>query len=214
MQLYFARHGESECNLTRELSNTGVKHPLTAKGVQQAHALAARLAANQRDRSRVRKIYASPLLRAQQTARVLAEALGAPMETTGGLAEYSTGVLEGRSDPAAWGIYASVEAAWLEKQDWAARIEGGESVLDMSARFLPLIAEITRTHADDEGAVVLIGHGGLYRWMLPLVLPNLSHRFTASRGIPNTAYVLAEWMPDGWHCTEWCGEHLAAGAAA
>jgi broad specificity phosphatase PhoE len=204
MRLYFVRHGESECNLTWEFSNTGVKHPLTAKGVQQAHTLAARLA----EAGDVRKVYTSPLLRARQTAHIMGDTLHVPVEETDALREFSAGVLEGRSDPAAWDIYHAVGATWLARQDWAQRIEGGESVLDMRARFMPLIAEITQTYHNQLGALVLVGHGGLYIWMLPLVLTNLDYDFTTGHRILNTAHVVAEWTPDGWRCTEWCGEPL------
>src|SRR6476646_8171101 len=40
MKLYFVRHGESEANLLREISNRGTRHGLTAKGRAQATALA------------------------------------------------------------------------------------------------------------------------------------------------------------------------------
>jgi broad specificity phosphatase PhoE len=44
MKLYFVRHGQSEANISRVISNRGWVHPLTEKGLQQAHDLAARLA--------------------------------------------------------------------------------------------------------------------------------------------------------------------------
>jgi broad specificity phosphatase PhoE len=43
MRIYFVRHGESEANLLNVFSNTGVKHPLTARGLAQVEALAERL---------------------------------------------------------------------------------------------------------------------------------------------------------------------------
>jgi hypothetical protein len=52
---------------------------------------------------------------------------------------------------------------------------------------------------------VLVGHGGLYRAMLPVVLSNIAHRHIMGRDFPNAAYVLAETRPGGLHCPEWCG---------
>ncbi|RIK26407.1 MAG: hypothetical protein DCC52_10270 [Chloroflexi bacterium] len=67
MRFYFVRHGESEANVTREFSNDNrVKHPLTANGRAQAQALAEQLRATE-----FAALYASPLLRARQTAEIL-----------------------------------------------------------------------------------------------------------------------------------------------
>src|SRR5215510_3422657 len=93
MKIYFARHGESEANLLHEFSNRGVKHGLTQKGRAQAAELAVELAAKP-----ILRIYSSPLLRATQTAGILAEALGLEVEVTDALREYDCGVLEGRAD--------------------------------------------------------------------------------------------------------------------
>ncbi len=70
MKLYFVRHGESTANLLREFSNGGAKHPLTEKGVEQARTVARALSGLQ-----IEQIYASPVLRAVQTAQILAESL-------------------------------------------------------------------------------------------------------------------------------------------
>ena len=43
MKLCFVRHGESIANLLREFSNSGIKHPLTERGVEQARTLAQKL---------------------------------------------------------------------------------------------------------------------------------------------------------------------------
>ncbi len=200
MRVYFVRHGESEANLLREFSNTGLKHPLTEKGRRQAHALADWLRT-----AHVARIYTSPLLRAQQTAQILAQELGVPLEVTDALCEYSTGVLEGRSDAQGWAIYDQVDAAW-RRGEWEQRIEGGESLLDMRARFEPLIRHILREYAEQPVSLVLVGHGGLYRNMLPLALSNISPAFAAAHGMGNTAAVIAEPSPQGLICMNWCGE--------
>ena len=40
LRIHFARHGESQANLIREISNRGLVHGLTRKGRLQAQALA------------------------------------------------------------------------------------------------------------------------------------------------------------------------------
>ena len=201
MRLYFVRHGESEANLLREFSNRGLKHGLTPKGRQQSEALAQALRG-----ASVVAIYSSPLLRAIETSRILSGALGVPYEVTGALREYDVGILEGKSDPASWAVFFDVQRDWLEHGFWERRIEGGESLIDLRDRFVPFVEMLAQRYRDQNGAVVLVGHGGLYRCALPLVMRNVDLKFSAERAIDNTGYVLAEWQPDGWRCVEWCGE--------
>ena len=63
MKLYFVRHGESVANVLRVFSNHNLDHPLTTLGVEQAHALAVKLAGKP-----IQRIYTSPVKRAVQTA--------------------------------------------------------------------------------------------------------------------------------------------------
>ncbi len=92
MQFYFLRHGESEANVLQVVSNRGMQHPLTGKGREQARALAGSLLP-----AGIQAIFTSPLLRAVQTAEILAERLGVAFQVTDALAEYDCGALEGTS---------------------------------------------------------------------------------------------------------------------
>ena len=204
MRLYFTRHGESEANVLREISNRGLKHPLTEKGRQQAQALAAELLP-----AGITAIYTSPLLRAVQTAEILSEALGVGFEVTDALREYDCGILEGKSDPATWDAFWALREAWWPGRQWERRIEGGESFLDMQARFVPFIDGLLAADDLRDANLVLIGHGGLYLSMLPLVLANVDHEFASHQPFPNTGYVLAENSSQGLVCREWCGAPVA-----
>jgi hypothetical protein len=53
--------------------------------------------------------------------------------------------------------------------------------------------------------VVLVGHGGLYHCMLPLVLVNVDWDLALAQPIHNTGYVLAEARPEALVCISWCG---------
>lgn len=78
--IYLIRHGESESNKSGDYSENA-KHPLgsslTEKGREQIRALAEHLSGVP-----VSKIYSSDLLRAQETAQILAKALHVPIELT------------------------------------------------------------------------------------------------------------------------------------
>jgi broad specificity phosphatase PhoE len=198
MKLYFVRHGESEANLLNEFSNRGVKHGLTVKGREQALQLAQNLKSVS-----ITAIFASPILRAQQTAEILARASGGTYQIADALREYDVGILEGKSDPASWQIYWEVSNAWLAHRDWDRRIAGGESFRDIERRFIPFITELRQTYQSPTDAIVLVGHGGTYRCMLPLILQNIDVQFAAAHGLDHTEAVVAELRGRQLVCVAW-----------
>lgn len=202
MKLYFVRHGESEANVLREISNRGVKHGLTEKGRHQVTALADKLHDIQ-----IRKIFSSPLLRATQTAEILSNALGVAYEITGALREFDCGIAEGRSDPAAWEMHHALVREWLERGNYDARIEQGESFNDWRQRLAPFIEKIVDESADVDN-IVLIGHGGTFFCLLPLVLNNVDYEFAAKHLIGNAGYIVAEKTRHGLRCLEWAGTRI------
>ncbi|MEZ4728874.1 MAG: histidine phosphatase family protein [Caldilineaceae bacterium] len=74
MKLFFTRHGESQANIGRIISNRTLPHSLTALGRAQAVALAEKLGTE-----KISTIYASPILRAQETAQIIAAREGASL---------------------------------------------------------------------------------------------------------------------------------------
>lgn len=200
-RLYFIRHGESAANVLREFSNSGHKHPLTALGVEQA-----RSAAQHFQGVRLDRIYSSPVLRAVQTAEILAAALQAPLEITEALREWSVGIYEGTTDPQGWELHRQVQEDWFIHGKLDSRMPGGESFVEIRERFVPFIEELIQQNAGAEREVMLVGHGGLYLAMLPLILKNVDHDFAQRRGLANLAVVRAEARPDGLWCTSWAGE--------
>jgi broad specificity phosphatase PhoE len=199
MRIFFARHGESEANLLRVFSNHSARHPLTARGVAQVEELAEQLADVQ-----FAGIFCSPLLRATQTAALLAEKLGCSYSVTHALVEYDVGILEGRSDPEAWDLYSSVREAWLVEQQWHARIEGGESLADIKNRFVPFIEHLVEQYYSTDASLLLVGHGGTFSCMLPLVLANVDHAFVLDHPFGNCACVVAERHGNQLVCLRWC----------
>ena len=203
MRLYFVRHGESEANLLHEFSNRGLKHGLTPQGREQVLALAERFRGIP-----IRKLFSSPLLRAIQTAKMLSYAFEIPYEATDALREYDCGVLEGRSDPASWALYDEVFDDWIYNRNWDRRVDGGESFLDIQARFIPFIQGLIQTYGSLSVNIVLVGHGGLYRCMLPLVLENIDFEYAVAHELGNTDFVSADVHGEKAVCLEWGGRAL------
>jgi broad specificity phosphatase PhoE len=198
MRLLFARHGESEANLRHEIANRDSTHALTATGRLQAEALGASLRSQ-----RVTRIVSSPLRRAVETAEIVGRVLGVPVGLAEALREYDCGVFEGRSDAAAWEAYAQVREQWEELCRADARLEGGESLADMRARFAPFVRGLIAGSGRDD-CVVLLSHGGLYRCVLPEILVGIDPKVARDRGLGYARYVIADARPDGvLECVDW-----------
>jgi probable phosphoglycerate mutase len=197
MKLYFVRHGESVANLRREFSNSGIKHPLTEKGSEQARALSQKLSGIPFE-----IIYSSPILRAVQTAQILAEQLHAPMETTEALREWSVGIYEGTTDKEGWELHRQVQEDWFFKNKPESKMPGGESFLEIRERFVPFIDQLTQN--DTEQNILCVAHGGLYLAMLPVIFKNIDLPFANEHGFPYTSCTIAEARAEGIYCTTWC----------
>ena len=203
MRLYFVRHGQSEANVQRVISNRDLFHPLTELGRQQTEALARSLTDVP-----VAAIYASPIVRAAQTAQIVAAAKGLPVEIADALREPDCGIMEGRRDDAAWAEHDRVVSDWVEQCQFDSRIGGGESFHDLRARFVPFIEQITAVHGDTDHNLLLITHGSLLYLMLPLVLTNLDAATVGEYPMPNAAVIIAEKRASDLVCLEWCGVKL------
>lgn len=203
MHLFFTRHGESQANVERVISNRNLPHSLTTTGRAQATALAERLVGRQ-----VAAIYTSPILRAQETGEIVAARLSVPLLVSDALREWDCGVMEGRGDAAAWAAHQAVVAAWA-KGDWNDAIPGGESFAAMQARFVPFVQGLIDQFGQHDMALLLIGHGSLLYHMLPLVVANLDAAFLATRDMPNC--VLIETLVDAGQltCCAWNGARVA-----
>jgi broad specificity phosphatase PhoE len=205
MRIIFARHGESQANLLHEISNRGLKHPLTQKGRQQALILAQKLQAES-----LTRIYSSPVLRAIETTVILANQLGVEYEVTEALREYDLGDLEGRADEGTWQFWHELFDDWTKYRRWENRAPGGESFHGVRDRFVPFIDALVQRYQGTEANLLCVGHGGLYWIMLPLVLKNIDYDFILENSsFGYTAMVISVLKSDGLVCTDWNGIQLA-----
>jgi broad specificity phosphatase PhoE len=202
VKIYFVRHGESEANILNVFSNRDLPHALTELGKEQVTTLAQRLKSDT-----FLAIYSSPILRAVQSSAILSDRLGVPYETTDALLEYDVGIYEGRSDEEGWKRYAEVLDEWFVHRNWDASVGEGESLNDIRDRFVPFIETLKGRYGNEQGSIILVGHGGTYRCMLPLVLSNVDFSFSMDNTIGHTSYVLADLRGDDLVCLRW-GDHV------
>ena len=203
LKVLFTRHGESEANVHRIISNRNLPHKLTAVCISQALALAEILR-----KWNVKRVIASPIVRAQETGHLIAAELGVPLSVSSALREFDCGRMEGRSDDAAWSAHATVTSAWDEDQDYDCHIRpDGESYHDLQTRFLPFLKSIIAGKGR-QSDILLVSHGGLLHQMLPLVLANVDRKFTKSHPLGNCELVVTEPQNTNLVCTEWAGIEL------
>lgn len=200
MRILFARHGESTANLLRVISNRDIPHPLTELGRRQAAALADAVRPEG-----VRRIFASPIPRAAETAEIVGRTLEVPVVLTDALREFDCGEYEGRSDAAAWATHAAVLREWLEHGRPDARVAGGESLTEVRARFDAFVGAVIRDllagtaepGAGSPDAVLLITHGGTLRCVLPRLLDGVDPALSKAGFLANAEIIAADVRPDG-----------------
>ena len=149
MDLFVARHGEIDWNREGRLCGR-TDLPLNENGLSQAQLLAEALIDAHVPLDRV---IASPLARARETARIVAERLGVPMETDTRLMEQDFGSFEGHSnrDPAFLKIRGS----------FAVRYPGGESALQVAQRLYAFLDQL-KARSGLRGALI-VSHGSAIR---------------------------------------------------
>lgn len=104
------RHGQSEANAANLIDTAAPGASLTALGQQQAQSVANVLASN----GPVAAIFASQLVRTQQTAAPLASALGTSAQILPGLNEIDAGAFNGQPQVSLGGLaYLLAPVAWM-----------------------------------------------------------------------------------------------------
>ncbi len=140
-------------------------------------------------------MHASQAIRAQQTAAPVAAAHDLAVEVVDGIHEIFCGDLEGRADEAARERFDEVYAAW-GRGDLDAHLPGGESAIDLRARFLPAVERVT---SGVDGSVVLVSHGAAIRLAAAALLGDT----TETRYVPNTGRVILTRTLGPWTLEHW-----------
>ena len=157
----FVRHGETDWN-RRPRFRGHVDVPLNRTGIRQAMLAGRRLASLD-----VAAVYTSPLGRTTQTAHAVAAPHALRVTTEPGLIDMDFGTWHGqspaqvrRADPARY-------RRWLTAPD-RVRIAGGETLDQVHARTLALLAALQRRHRGE--TVVLVSHDIVGRVLVCIAL--------------------------------------------
>lgn len=152
--LFVVRHGQTDFNAERRYQGA-IDVPLNATGVQQAEALAKQLQQHDID-----VIVSSPLKRASDTARILAETLKCDIELMGQFAERSVGVYEGLTPREVQQRHPQLWAKIVTRQINDAP-PGGETILEVGCRVLEGLNQLKKRYGDKK--VLLVTHGYIAR---------------------------------------------------
>ena len=195
-RVFVARHGEAVYE-SELLSDAGGW--LSPLGRRQSGDLAELLRGE-----RIARVWTSDMSRAVQTGEIVAAGAGVDVTVRTGLREFGVGDAAGTTgdpDP-----FAATFAAWLGG-DLAARIPGGESGLEVLARYEAVLEEVADAHRGE--SVLVVSHGGVMCMVLPLLARNLAPDHTRDLPLPNCAVVALEADADGWVARSWAGHPLA-----
>jgi 2,3-bisphosphoglycerate-dependent phosphoglycerate mutase len=183
------RHGTTAWNKEGRAQGSS-NIPLDEKGLAEAVKLAERLANENWE-----FIFSSNLLRAKQTAEIIAKKMG-NKETNLDmrLREVAGGLIEGTTEEeriAKWGN------GWRELD---LGIEAADSVI---ARGISAINEITQSHQNKN--ILIVSHGSFIRHILKELVPDLNMEISPS----NTSLTTLVKLENGWDCELYnCTQHL------
>jgi len=154
-KIYLVRHGENVANITKEFSYKKVDYSLTTKGELQAKQTSMFFINKNID-----YICSSPLKRAVETAKIIADELNLKYEINESFREINVGELEGKEpNKKTWDVFYKVVENWLgEKPEM--KFPGGENLLQLVGRFRTGIIETIKNKK--EKTIIIVGHGGIF----------------------------------------------------
>jgi broad specificity phosphatase PhoE len=196
----FVRHAESAGNASG-LIDTSVPGPsLTPLGEQQAKEAAVALIRTPHD-----GVYASSMIRTQQTAQPFADELREQIVVLPGLREIEAGDSEGKPEQDTdSGFYQSLKQ-WLQG-DRDARIPGSIDGNEFNARFTEAVTEI---YDSGHQQPVAFAHGGSIAMWTMMNVADAPLELAETQPLPNTGQVVVRGNPtDGWRLLDWNGTKI------
>ena len=202
--IVLARHAQTASNAANKISTQAPGCGLTNAGRAQAAQLGRILAAR-----RPAAIYSSHLVRAVETAAVLAHAASVTARIEEDLREIDAGDLDGRHDAEAYAVLDDVLARWAHG-DLDARIgPSGEDGHRLIGRIRALLTSWARDYPGE--TVVAVTHGGLIQIAVPHLALNLRVAHRHGEHLPNGATVELAVTGDGAiTCLTWAGEPITS----
>ncbi len=154
MHLVLIRHGETEWNNQGRIQGH-TDMPLNACGIEQAHKLAQRFAAEKLD-----ALYTSPLSRARTTAEIIGQKCGLVPVTDDRLREKGLGDLEGLTAKEFQARYPDLYHNWMTSKDHFP-LPNEEPLAHLHERLEAFLADLHVAHPNG-ARVGIVSHGGTF----------------------------------------------------
>ena len=155
--VYIVRHCEALGNLARVFQG-GVDYDITETGAKQLECLAKRF-----ENINIDKVYSSPLIRAQKTAKAVADPKGLPIILDERLRELHFGDFENTPYDDFKSLHAEYADKWLNSP-WEFESPNGEKMPELYERIWEAFKDIIK---ENEGKVLLLAsHGCAIRNLL------------------------------------------------
>jgi broad specificity phosphatase PhoE len=182
--IILVRHGQTEWNRVERFRGR-YEVPLNKTGLAQAKKTAGRISA----RWKPAVLYASPLGRAMQTAKAIAQACNLKLQLCDGLIEIDYGEWQGLTPEEARLRWPELVAAWYTRPE-TVQFPGGESLVQVRQRVTASLKDICWLHANKE--IVLVAHSGVNRLILLEILGLGNGRFWHLHQDPGAINVIEE----------------------
>ena len=195
--LTFIRHAESQSNAAHVI-NTDIPGPsLTEEGQGQAEQLAHQLSRNNFD-----GVYASDMVRTQQTAEPLAHALGKRVDVLPGLREIEAGWYNNTPNKRADLTYLLAPADWLNG-DLRDAVPGSISGEQFNDQFT---AAVQKIYDSGNSRPVAFSHAESIMYWTLMNVKNPKDSLATSHRLPNLGRVVITGSPAaGWTLVDWDG---------
>ena len=186
MEVYIARHGETEYNLHGKYQGGGLDSPLTATGISQAEALGRFLEDIDFD-----AVYSSPLKRAQSTVEIAFKGRCKPILDSR-LVEIGLGEMEGMLWSEAGNTYPGSNI--FDPLNYTPPPKG-ESLPDMIERISSFMDDISKT---SHKRVFILAHGYVLRVFEACVMGKTVEALSKARGYKNCEVAQYRFMNGNW----------------
>lgn len=200
----FVRHGQSQANAAGFIDTSVPGPDITELGQQQADEIAKVLEDGGYD-----AIYASSMVRTQQTAAPLAADLNLPVTALSGFREVGAGVLEGASENEGLGriAYGLVPTLWMLGLR-SLPMPGAADGNAFDARVDDALQTVADSGADKP---VVFAHGATIMFWVMMNVDNPDPLLILNHRLDNTAVVVVNGSPDeGWTLANWDGIEVDA----
>jgi len=184
---YFVlRHGESEKNL-RNVSNSTdmVPSPLTDSGIERV-----KVAGEKLKNEKIDYIFVSPLLRTQQSAKIVADIIGVSADkivTDQRLTELRTGEFDEKPIDDYEKFYSSLEERFTK------RPKGGENLTDVKKRCGEFLYEVESKFSNKN--ILIVSHEDTI-WMMELLVSGFVNKEDLTKdGIPMGGVRVLDFVP-------------------